>query len=419
MKRVRLDYLGKGEKAEAVNLPLSKSMAARALILDYVRGEEGERELPDCADTRELSAAIATLKSYIPNLPEYMNKVDSDDEIEPIYIEEELDLGSGGTSLRFFLALVASIPGLKTKVTCSEQLKVRPLMPLINVLREFGAEIMCTEKEGYAPLEIKGGKLKGGKAELPSTITSQYLSAMILVESLWKNKLQAEVMDELQVSKPYLQMTRRMAAQPGRVEIEPDWSAAAFFYEIALIAEDMEIEISELKRPEESMQGDARCAEIFEALGVRTEYSETGGVKIKGDKDKIEGIRKSGRVMRFDMAQTPDLVPALAVSMAFVGIRFELTGTKTLRYKESDRISALVCELGKLGYQLEANDDSLIYKGGRVPEDTDISLSSWNDHRIAMALSGAAVKINGLAIESECVNKSFPNFFEEIKKLRN
>lgn len=418
MKREKIEFNGNAEEKGVVKLPLSKSMAARALILDYIRGENGERELPDCADTRELTSAISILKSYIPNLPEYMADVKTGKINRHIYIKEELDLGSGGTSLRFFLGLVASIPGLKVRLTCSEQLKVRPLMPLIKVLREIGAGIRCAETEGYAPLEVSGAYLKGGEIDLPTTITSQYLSALLLVESLWEKGIENDAVGKLQVSKPYLHMTQRMVEQLGRVAIEPDWSAAAFFYEIALIAEGAEMEIAGLRRPEESMQGDGRCAEIFGTLGVETEFNDGVGVKIKGNKEKIATLRESGEVVHFDMTQNPDLVPALVVGMTMAGIRFEIIGIKTLRYKESDRIMALTTELGKLGYQLDFTTDSIINKGKRCPADSDISLSSWNDHRIAMALAGVGVKNSGISIESECVDKSFPNFFEEIKKIR-
>lgn len=420
MNTVSVNYKGlnPGSARPVVDVPLSKSMAARALILNYIRGVEENPDLPQCSDTQELSAAISRLKTYIPNLPDYMSQWQYyKNKVKPsVYIKEGFDMGSGGTSLRFFLALVASIPGLKVKLRCSEQLKRRPLMPLIKVLRELGAKIDCEEKEGYAPLVVTGGILTGGVAKLPDNISSQYLSALILVDSLWDKPLQYEYDSKVQVSVPYIMMTGFMASQKGCAIIEGDWSSAAFFYEIALLAEGVAIEIHGLERPGVSVQGDSRCAEIFGELGVKSEFPGNGKVLISGDHKKIAGIRASGKIIKFDMSQTPDLVPPLVIGMTLAGICFELENVGTLRYKESDRLLALTTELCKLGFNLKVEGDSLKYNGDRIIA-KDAELCSWNDHRMAMGLACASVKIKGIEVDGECVAKSFPQFFEQIAKL--
>lgn len=418
MNTVSVDYKGlsSGTGIPVVCVPLSKSMAARALILDYIRGEERERDLPDCADTRDLAAAISRLKGYIPNLPDYIAVCHEGKGGAPVHIKEGFDMGSGATSLRFFLALVASIPGLKTELRCSEQLKSRPIMPLIKVLREFGADIVCKDREGYPPMMVTGGRLSGGRADLPVGITSQYLSALMLVEQLWDNKLSYDYDESEQVSLPYLNMTAYMVRRSGESEIEADWSAAAFFYEMAVLAEGMEIEIVGLKGPGHSVQGDSRCAEIFRKLGVVTEFLDEGGVRIRMDGKILDKLRDSGEMIGFDMSRNPDIVPPLAVGMALAGIRFELKKVGNLRYKESDRLLALVSELHKLGLVLEIDGDSLIYKGESATID-GAQLCSWGDHRIAMALAVASVNRNGIEVDKECVSKSFPGFFEQLAQL--
>lgn len=401
---------GAGKKVR-IDVPLSKSIAARALILNYIRGDNGGYvELPDCSDTRELANAIALLKRHVPSLPEHMRNWEGGREI---YIKDGFDMGNGGTSLRFFLALVASIPGLKAEIRCSEQLRKRPLSPLIDALRKFGAGIDCLGREGCAPMIVKGNVLSGGFADLPGTITSQYLSALLLVQSLWSGVLIYNA--EGQVSKPYLSMTERMVNEGGDLLIERDWSAAANFYEMVLLAQNLEIEIAGLLPPGKSMQGDSKCAELFEEVGVHTCFNGEK-VSIKADPVKICELSRSGCVVSFDMGGNPDLVPPLAVGMAMAGIRFELHNVGTLKYKESDRLHALISELAKFGFVLTVEGDALCYRGESRGAGAEITVDCRCDHRLSMAFAAAVIKTGKVTIDEKCVEKSFPDFFEQAEK---
>lgn len=324
-------------------------------------------------------------------------------------------MGNGGTSLRFFLALVASIPGVRTEIRCSGQLKSRPLAPLIDVLRKFGAEIDCTECEGYAPLIVKGNILTGGRADISKRITSQYFSALILVQSLWRDGLIYDT--EGLVSKPYVFMTESMADHSGVSEIEYDWSAAANFYEIALVTGCQNIEIGGLIRPEDSLQGDSRCVELFGKLGVNTIFRKGGGVCITVDTDRICKIRDSKSLVSVDMEQNPDLVPPIAVGMALAGIRFKLMNVDTLKYKESDRLGALIGGLAKFGLKLTDKGGSLIFDGGEGDFREVEMIDCCQDHRIAMAMAAVAAKSEAVVVDENCVTKSFPDFFKQIHKL--
>ncbi|MDE6339732.1 MAG: hypothetical protein K2K97_08100, partial [Muribaculaceae bacterium] len=212
MLQVSFDSKGQWEQEEAVRLPGSKSMAARLLILDYIRAKETERAvLPMCDDTQYLAEAMAELRRLPAGGRFY--------------------LGSGATSLRFFVALVASVKGFDGEVDASPQLRRRPLAPLVDALRSVGADIEYLGKEGYPPLYIKGKRLRGGKLEVNGTLSSQFISAILLASQLWEKPAEIQIRGE-QVSTPYIDLTRRMIERCDEGRLEADWSAATFFYEI-------------------------------------------------------------------------------------------------------------------------------------------------------------------------------------------
>ena len=354
-----------------IKLPGSKSIAARALILDRVYGLGLTFvNMPDCDDTRELRAALRALDSGC----------------------RRFDLGTGGTSLRFFMAYVASLPGFECTVDCSDALRRRPLAPLVDALRSAGAEIECLGAEGYAPLRIKGARLDGRNVHVNTSISSQFASALMLVADMWQTPVLIHDAAKV-VSRPYLEMTRRMVADFRALKtsgvrnyaIEPDWSAASYFYEYRLLNPTVEFQICGLVPPSISLQGDARCAELF---------AHPGG--------------------EMDMRSTPDLVPALAVGLCVAGIGYSMSGVANLRYKESNRLAAISEEMAKAGYILEVTEDSLSWRGTRCEPEAAPEFDAHGDHRIAMALWAAGFRnIRG----RESVSKSFPSFFEEISKL--
>lgn len=392
--------------AAPVSLPGSKSEAARALILQYIYETSFGRRvsvsgLPDCDDTRELSAALARLKAG-----------------EGFSVPGEFNLGAGGTSFRFFTALVASLPGFEGVVDCAPQLRRRPLRPLLYALREAGAEI-----EGeVAPLHIRGKRLDGGGVRCVPGISSQFVSALMMASLLWTTPYCASDVGE--VSRPYIEMTRRvMECFPAASTyiIEPDWSAASFFYELAFLNPNHQIVIERLLPSGESVQGDSACAGIFEPLGVSTNFRSDGSAVI-GRRPGAGWEWGTGYPrVSIDMKDTPDLVPPLAVALAFNGVPFTLRSVGHLRHKESDRLGALREELGKVGIFLIENEESLEYEGSSshpiFTSDT-VTFDSHHDHRIGMAMAATAVRLGRVHLAGrEAVSKSFPDFFRELRKV--
>lgn len=398
---------------EPVKLPGSKSIAARALILSHIFDERIiPVNLPDCDDTTELKTALDQLKSG--------NK-------DNFY--ESYNLGSGGTSLRFFLAYVSSVDGFKGIVDCSEELRRRPLFPLIDALRIAGAHIEYIGKEGCPPLKVSGRKLESFEGMPGGAISSQYASALMMSSLLWEKEFFLPQKND-SVSQSYLEMTRHMIEEFKKIittqsgteryayNIESDWSAASYFYEFALLCPGREVNLYNLYAPTRSLQGDSACEIIFGKLGVETEFCPKGFLKLKGNADEIRKVIRNEKIIDLNLCDTPDLVPALAVGMCLAGIKFHITGIGHLRFKESDRLAALCEELAKLGYLLENDNESLAWLGKRLEIGGDIILNSHGDHRMAMALSMASARYMKIGIvNSDCVTKSFPSYFENLRKL--
>lgn len=384
--------------AVAVELPGSKSMAARLLILDYIRGKEMIREnLPECEDTQYLADAMRQLRESRAGGCYY--------------------LGSGGAGLRFFVALAASLEGFEGEIDASPQLRRRPLAPLVDALREMGADIKYLENEGYPPIYIKGNKLKGGSVEINGGVSSQFISALLMASQLWEKPAEIAVRGEA-VSAPYIELTRKMIERADAVALEADWSAATFFYEIALLCPDREIRLKGLVPPGESLQGDSGVADIFGLLGVDSRWSDNGDVIIKGDSEIIGKLKGLTEPFEFDMGAMPDAVPALAVGMAMAGIKFRFINVAHLRHKESNRLEGLGAELEKIGISVEITSDSIAWRGARLPVAENEVVESNDDHRIAMAFAPAAARLGYVTIrDPHCVDKSFPGYFEQIAKL--
>lgn len=426
------------KKQDSVTLPLSKSIALRAMTLSAVSEALGNppanfSALPDATDVAGLQAALDALK----------------DCRNSVYI------GEGGAPIRFFTALAASIEGVDIEVSASEGLMRRPMGILIDALRSLGADIQCLGREGYPPLRIKGNKLLGGVLTIDPSMSSQYVSALMMAAPLWKNGLQLHFSAN-PVSKPYIRMTERLmryfgcevssenltvsvasgrCAAPAKVEIESDWSAASYFYELALLRPGREVKIRRLTPPEESLQGDSRCAELFARAGVQTRYNPNGSAKLlrelsptgnDSDKRALSELSelpelpklKEEEILEADMNDTPDLVPALAVGLPLAGIPFRFRGVAHLKIKETDRLAALIAEMRKLGYELTSDGETLAWEGKCCEPQEEPEIETYADHRMAMAFAPAALLFPGLKIpDPAVVAKSFPNFFQEFLSL--
>jgi len=394
---------------EAVaELPLSKSESARRLVIDFIAGGAGAladaSRLAECHDIEVLRRAL-----------EMSGHADS------------IDLGASGTALRLLAALYAATPGVRCRLTGSDSLRQRPLAPLVDALREMGASITYCVREGFAPIEIEGRRLRGGDITLDASVSSQFVSALMLASPLMESPLRIATPGR-RSSSPYLKMTAGMmtaAGVPAEVDpdgvsvssgsyrvvdadVERDWSAAAFWYEIAALTAGW-VTLPGLR--EKSLQGDSLAASLFERLGVITEFTAEGA-GLSATPDLFSRLEA-------DMSDTPDMVPALAVTAALAGIPFELSGVANLRHKECDRLAALRDELAKIGIPvtIEKYDDLLRWDGTRLPVREIPVFDSHADHRMAMALAPVAVFIPGTVIkDAGCVAKSYPGFWQQLQQ---
>ena len=400
-----------------VDLPASKSISNRALII-YALSREGEAfgmdglgNVSDCDDTRVMVDALTR---------------------NP----EVIDILAAGTAMRFLSAYLSVSRGTHI-LTGTERMRHRPIGILVDALRRLGAEVEYVENEGFPPLRIKGmrdGKNATNELALPGDVSSQYISALLMVGPVLKDGLRLRLTGSI-VSRPYIEMTlgimRRFGAQvawesacvltvsPGgyrRVPycVENDWSASSYWYEMVALSprEDAEVVLPNLF--EESLQGDCAVRDIFRHLGVETEFWR--------DEDGLEGIRisKKGKPverLEYDFVNQPDLTQTLVVTCALLNIPFHFTGLSTLRIKETDRIEALKNEMLKLGYVLhDANDSELYWDGERVTPMENPVINTYNDHRMAMAFAPAAIRIPGLRIDDpDVVTKSYPQFWRHMR----
>lgn len=398
-----------------IELPVSKSEGARFLVATYFAGTlPADPYFEDNDDLLVLQQALLEIYS---------------DE-EPIdYGNTPIDVHASGTAMRLVTAVCASSPGADYVVMGTPRLCSRPMAPLLKVLREAGAEIATLGENGCGPYRVTGKKLKGGEFSIEGNISSQFITALMLVAPTWEEGMTLRFTTPL-VSRPYIDMTARLMEQfgikpelsdemvtvkPGKykepegIKVETDWSSASFFYEACSMGSG-EMLLEALRKPEDSLQGDSVCAELFAKLGVKTDYSEEGVVISEG-KEKETYIEK-------DMKDCPDLVLPYAVACQFSGVKYKFTGVGNLRLKESDRLKSLKEESRKLGFVVETGDDTVEWKGETVrPEDNPL-ISTYEDHRVAMTFAMAALKTGHIRIEDpDVVEKSFGLFWEQLGNL--
>lgn len=396
-----------------LKVPFSKSIGARYLMASFIGGTlDACPEFDDSDDLRVMQGALRRMAESA-DAPTTCG----------------IDVHASGTALRFVTALAASLEGRKFRISGTPRLCARPMLPLLEVLKGAGALVEGVSPDGTGPYIVEGEHLKGGEFEIAGNISSQFISALMLVAPMWENGLILRFTTTL-VSRPYVEMTAAMMRSfgiavtlgrdevrvaPGRYlvapdyRVEADWSAAAFFYEGALLGE-REMVIDGVLPPGESLQGDAATADIFNLLGVRSEFTPAGVRVCKGYAMRQE--------LAADLSRYPDLVPALAVGCCLAGVRYRFKGIANLRLKESDRIAALQNELRKLGFVAEGGADRLEWRGERCEAIADAVIDTYDDHRIAMAFAMGALSLGCIRIRHpEVVAKSFENFWEEMATL--
>ena len=384
-----------------INLPSSKSISNRALILSALSENPCEiRNLSDSDDTRVLQQALQSGEMHF-------------------------DVDASGTAMRFLTAFFArKTDKQEITITGSERMKQRPIKVLVDALNSLGAKIEYLEKDGFPPLRIFGCALEGGKIRLNSGLSSQYISALMMIAPCMKRGLKITLEGEI-VSKPYIRMTLEMMREFGvnadfsgnTIDIKPqkyravpfaveaDWTSASYWYELLAIAGDGKIFLHGLKK--NSCQGDRKTAKLFENLGVKTEFCENGVL--------LTANEKMCREMRYNFINEPDLAQTFAVTCCAKNIPFEFSGLQSLKIKETDRISALIAELKKLGYVLrEFPENTLIWNGERCKAQENPSIATYQDHRMAMAFAPIAVTQSIEIQQPEVVNKSYPNFWQDL-----
>lgn len=383
----------------SVTLPLSKSISARALIMAAL-GSSAPAEVADCADTHALTEALASDTGT-------------------------LNIGHAGTAMRFLTAYFAATAGKEVTLDGSERMRQRPIGVLVDSLRRLGAQIEYSGEQDFPPLKISGLKLQGGELTIDSTVSSQFISALLMVAPTMAQGLRLTLSGET-VSTPYIKMTVEMMRQrgidvdserdtitvkPGHYHscdtpVERDWSAAAFWYEIAALSAGW---VTLTGLDDKSVQGDSALADIYPRMGVLTEMTDEGA-ELSATPDLYSRVD-------LDMSDTPDLVQAIAVTCCAIGVPFRLTGVGTLRHKETDRLDALRVELLKVGCVIDIESDKVIsWEGRRLPVDEMPIIDTYDDHRMAMAFAPLSIFIPGIVIRNaEVVEKSYPGFWNDLR----
>jgi len=396
-----------------IPLPASKSISNRLLMIRAMSGKDFcISNLSDADDTRLLQKLIA-LVSVGPGRKNVM----------------ELDAANAGTVMRFLTAWLAIKPG-KWVLTGSERMKQRPIGILVEALNHLGASIDYLAKPGYPPLLIAGSDLQETEVTIDPGVSSQYTTALLLLAPYLPHGLILHLKGK-NVSSPYVEMTIRLMEifgarikagktrihvkpgiyNPSEYMVESDWSSAAFWYESAVFADEVDLELEGLKF--ESLQGDSILPVIYQNFGIRTEFTRTG-VRLTKVHKKIDGFY-------FDFTDYPDIAQSVIVTCAGLGIRGRFEGLKSLQIKETDRLRALKNEIEKLGIKVVVTD-----KGDAMPAleisaskpfvKSGIAFETYGDHRMAMTMAPMALKLGMLKIlNPDVVEKSYPQFWEHLK----
>jgi len=402
MSVIELNYSGKLIQSE-VGLPGSKSISNRLLILEALsEGKVKGIDYSDAEDTR-------TLVHLLKHLPEYA------------------DAGAGGTTFRFLLALLASKNGYEGVLTGSQRLQERPVKQLVEALNSLGADVKYAVKTGFPPLIIKGRKLNGGRVFIDGSISSQFLSALLLVAPAMRDGLELIPQGKI-ASMPYLKMTVEVMRVCGivvemdkngihvkpssfkttEIQVEKDWSAAAFWFNcIALSGQGAEISMPGLTL--KTVQGDALTGAIYSFLGVNTYETATGIV--------IRKAKLPTKYFAYNFSDQPDLAQAMAVSVAGNEISAMFSGLHSLRGKETDRIVALTQELKKFDVKITEPENGILKIDAREAElYRSPNIKTYEDHRMAMAFAGMVIKSGTLKISNpDVVRKSYPGFWNDLR----
>ena len=386
-----------------IQLPSSKSISNRALIINALgNGTHHPENLSDCDDTRVMIRAL------------------NDD-------KETIDVMAAGTAMRFLTAYLSVSPGTRI-ITGTERMQQRPIQVLVNALRELGADIEYVANDGFPPLRITGRELRKDTISLPGNVSSQYISALLMIAPVLTNGLTIRLTGDI-ISRPYINLTLQLMNDFGvraewtddhRLKVEPqayhstpfyvesDWSAASYWYQIVALSKEAEVTLPGLFK--DSYQGDSQVAGIFRSLGVETIY-----------KDKTVILKKNGKSVErldYDFINQPDLAQTFVVTCALLNIPFRFSGLQSLKIKETDRMAALITEMRKLGYILHETDGSVLsWEGERCTTEEHPAIDTYEDHRMAMAFAPTCLALPEILINNpQVVSKSYPRYWEDLRQ---
>ncbi len=395
----------------SIMLPASKSISNRALIIQALtKGGMMPENLSDCDDTEVIIRGLGKQSEII-------------------------DIKAAGTAMRFMTAYLSATEGEHT-ITGTERMKHRPIGILVDALRYLGAEIEYVGEEGYPPLRIRGRQLEGGTLLIAGDVSSQYISALLMIAPILTKGLELKLTGNI-ISRPYIDLTLHLMHEFGvaaewsdfdtiRVKpqpyqqraytIESDWSAASYWYEILALTDDTQSKVALQGLKDGSRQGDSTVRYIFSLLGIKTSFKEKD---VNGMPEAL--LTRHSRMlnrMDYDFTNQPDLAQTLIAVCPVLGIPFHFTGLGTLKIKETDRIEAMKREMEKLGYILhEEEGTALSWTGERCEPMTQPTIDTYEDHRMAMSFAPLAIKLGEIRINNpEVVSKSYPHYWADLRK---
>ena len=398
--------------AQTICLPASKSISNRALVIYALSGGKNlPQNLSDCDDTDVIIKALRDMP-------------------------EEINIKAAGTAMRFMTAYLSVTKGTHV-LTGTERMKHRPIGILVDAMKALGADIKYVETAGYPPLRITGKTLKGGLLAIPGNVSSQYISALLMIGPMLKNGLTLQLTGDI-ISRPYIDLTlwtmrefgaeaewtsadtitvNPKAYQDREYFIENDWTGASYWYEMLALCKGRDSEIKLTGLMDGSKQGDSVTRYLFSLLGIKTTFE----TKKEGIPQTIT-LTQNGRCvprLEYDFVNSPDLAQTFVVTCAAKNIPFHFKGLSTLKIKETDRIEAMKREMRKLGYVVhDANDSELYWNGERCEPSLELGIDTYEDHRMALAFAPYALTTEGLIINNpQVVTKSYPHFWDDLKNV--
>lgn len=403
---VRLNKVSTKSFDKEIIISGSKSESNRLLILQKLFPKLSIHNLANAKDTVVLQKALNSSK-------------------------ENIDIGHAGTAMRFLTAYFSTQIDNEVVLTGSERMQKRPIKILVDALRDLGAKIDYVNEEGFPPLRIKGKKITKNTVQINGNVSSQYISALLLIATSLENGLEIVLKGEI-TSRPYIEMTLSLLKEIGIktewkasiikvnpikkidsnvIIVESDWSSASYFYSFVALKKESKIILNSFKN--KSLQGDKALIEIYKNFGVQTSFKNDGMVL-----EQLKNFQLKKHIT-LNLIKTPDIAQTIAVTCFGLGISCDLTGLHTLKIKETDRLEALKNELEKFDAEIKITEDSFHLRcSGKLENKTkEININTYEDHRMAMAFAPLSLITPLMIKNAEVVNKSYPNFWKDLEEL--